>query len=223
MAVFDFEAEKYDCWYKSKLGSFVDMVETKLAFDLFKAKKGQKVLDVGCGTGNFSIKLAKKGCVVTGIDISEKMLDIAKAKAASSGLDIDFMKMDVYNLQFPDEHFDAVFSMAAFEFIEFPEKAMDELFRVTKKNGDILIGTINGDSKWGEMYSSKEYKENSVFKYAFFKTPEDLRKIRKKQLVDLRQCLFIPPDINEEKLSLEVERELSKVERGGFFCALWKK
>jgi len=38
------------------------------------------VLDVGCGTGNFSIKLAKLGCNVTGIDISDNMLNIARKR-----------------------------------------------------------------------------------------------------------------------------------------------
>ena len=38
-----------------------------------KPEKGMRILDVGCGTGNFSIKLAKMGLDVTGIDVSEKM------------------------------------------------------------------------------------------------------------------------------------------------------
>ncbi|WP_132029753.1 class I SAM-dependent methyltransferase, partial [Keratinibaculum paraultunense] len=40
-----------------------------------------KVLDVGCGTGNFSIKLAKMGCEVVGIDVSKEMLKVAEEKA----------------------------------------------------------------------------------------------------------------------------------------------
>ncbi|MGB4131105.1 MAG: methyltransferase domain-containing protein, partial [Tepidanaerobacteraceae bacterium] len=68
MSIFDPEAKTYDIWYDTKMGAFADMVQTKLAFELFEPKKGMHVLDVGCGTGNFSIKLAKMGLKVTGID-----------------------------------------------------------------------------------------------------------------------------------------------------------
>ena len=71
MAVFDQYATDYDGWYNEKRGSFVDKVETELAFKLLEIKRGMKVLDFGCGTGNFSIKLDKMGCNVTGVDVSE--------------------------------------------------------------------------------------------------------------------------------------------------------
>lgn len=223
MAVFNKEASSYDSWYKTKLGGFIDQVETECAFKLFKVKKGMKILDVGCGTGNFSIKLAKMGCKVIGIDISEEMLNIAKEKAKKEALDIQFYKMDVYDLKFEDEYFDGVFSMAAFEFIKEPDKALNEIFRVIKKGGQILVGTINKDSKWGELYLSEEFQKKTVFKYADFKTLDDLTKLKSEYLVDTGECLFIPPDIAEEDISMEKEIKLSKGERGGFICALWKK
>ena len=224
MTVFNRIADSYDGWYTSKLGSFVDVVETELAFNLFKVKKGMTILDVGCGTGNFSIKLADWGCKVTGIDISGRMLGLARKKARSLELDIDFYSMDVCNMAFKNDHFDAAFSMAAFEFITEPEKAVEEMFRVTKTGGAILIGTINKDSRWGELYIEKGRREDSdIFRYAHFKTPNDLKKLKKDRLIDYGQCLFISPDIAEEEISMEKELELSKTERGGFICALWKK
>ncbi|AMP20963.1 hypothetical protein AZF37_07130 [endosymbiont 'TC1' of Trimyema compressum] len=74
MAIFDKDASIYDAWFDMKLGKYADVVETAIAFDLLKPQKGMRILDVGCGTGNFSIKLAKLGCEVTGIDVSEEML-----------------------------------------------------------------------------------------------------------------------------------------------------
>lgn len=223
MAIFDDKAHDYDDWYKTKFGSFIDKVETDLAFKLFTPEKGMKVLDVGCGTGNFSVKLAQLGCKVVGIDISEEMLKKAKEKAQKEGLDIEFHKMDIYNLDLGDDTFDAVFSMAAFEFIEEPEKAMEELFRVAKKGSQILIGTISRDSSWGQLYLSDEFQKNTVFKYAHFMTLEELKSLKEEYLVDAGDCLFLPPNTKEEDINMTMEEELSKTERGGYICALWEK
>jgi ubiquinone/menaquinone biosynthesis C-methylase UbiE len=223
MAVFDKAAESYDSWYHTKLGSFVDRVETELAFGFFEIVPGMKVLDVGCGTGNFSIKLAQQGCKVIGIDISDGMLELARSKAKEAELDIEFYNMDVYHLQFESGSFDAAFSMAAFEFIDRPEAALNEMLRVVKDGGQVFIGTISGDSKWGELYNSEPLKSNSVFKHACFKTLEDLRQLNPEKLINSGECLFIPPDALEASITMEEEKKLSKTEKGGYICALWKK
>lgn len=223
MAIFDQEASEYDTWYQSNLGKFVDQVETELAFSLFKPEGEMKILDVGCGTGNFSIKLAEMGCKVIGIDKSEKMLEEAKRKAEMKGLNIEFLNMDVYDIELSDESFDGVFSMAAFEFIKRPKKAYDEMYRVLKKGGYLLIGTINRDSKWGELYMSEPFQENSVFKYADFKSMDDMKSWDSKNIVTSGEALFLPPNTEEENVSLELDKELSASERGGFICMLWKK
>ncbi|WP_130806427.1 class I SAM-dependent methyltransferase [Senegalia massiliensis] len=223
MAVFDLEAKSYDKWYDTKMGNFVDSIETKCAFELFKPFKGMKVLDIGCGTGNFSIRLKELGCEVIGIDISDEMLNIARKKAKEKNLDIEFLNMDIYNLEFDNESFDAAFSMAAFEFIKDTKKAMDEIFRVVKPNGQILVGTINKDSTWGRLYLSEDFQKNSVFKYAKFKTIEDFIYIHSDNLVETKECLFIPPCTEENNINMEKEKELSKSKKGGFICVLWKK
>lgn len=223
MAIFDQEASEYDTWYQSNLGKFVDQVETELAFSLFKPEGEMKILDVGCGTGNFSIKLAEMGCKVIGIDKSEKMLEEAKRKAEMKGLNIEFLNMDVYDIELSDESFDGVFSMAAFEFIKRPKKAYDEMYRVLKKGGSLLIGTINRDSKWGELYMSEPFQENSVFKYADFKSMDDMESWDSENIVTSGEALFLPPNTEEENVSLELDKEFSASGRGGFICMLWKK
>ena len=222
MEIFDLEAKNYDQWYDSKLGKFVDQVETELAFKPFKPYPGMKVLDAGCGTGNFSLKLAEMGCQVIGIDISEEMLKIAQTKI-KPGLDLEFRLMDTYDLDFADQEFDGVLSMAAFEFIYQPQKAYDEMYRVLKPQGNLVIGTINLESKWGEFYLSDEIRENSVYKYADFKTLAALKSLNQKEVVGSGQCLFIPPTAKEDEISLELEKELSEKEKGGFICVKWQK
>jgi ubiquinone/menaquinone biosynthesis C-methylase UbiE len=223
MSFFDIEAQKYDSWYDTAQGGFVDETETALAFRMFTPVPGSALLDAGCGTGNFSLKLAEKGVKVTGIDISEEMISVARIKTEKAGFDIEYRLGNLYDLPFEDESFDAVFSMAAFEFIKEPKKAFDELMRVTKNGGTLMIGTINGDSPWGELYQTKEFKEKTVFKHADFKAMEDMEVLCPKKLIDKGACLFMPPMAPEKDFCWKVENSLSNKERGGYICLMWKK
>lgn len=216
------EADKYDCWYNTKKGNLADEIETKTAFELFQPSPEEKILDVGCGTGNFSIKLAGKGCLVTGVDVAEPMLVKARRKAVDRGFDILFYRQDVKDLKFKDDFFDGVISMAAVEFMPDLNRAYLEMKRVVKPGGKILIGTINRDSTWGELYREQSRRETSVFHHAILRTPEELKKIDRPNLVNAQECLFIPPDAPEDEISWEEEKRLAGRVRGGFFCILWK-
>ena len=223
MAIFDNEALEYDKWYSTKLGALVDEVETALSFKLIEPQKDMKILDFGCGTGNYSIKLAESGCLVTGMDISKKMLDIAEKKAEKSDLNIKFVYSESLKLPFKEETFDAALSIVTFDFIENSNNYFDEIFRVVKSGGRIVIGVINKDSSWGKLYQSEYFQNDSVFKYAHFFGKEDLKNIKKENLVEMGESLFFPPDTKEEELSIELERKLSNKNEGGFICGLWIK
>ena len=109
MAAWD--PQKYEAWYVTPLGSVSDRLEQELVFSMAGVKEGDRVLDAGCGTGIYSIGLAKKGAIVTGLDASLDMLEWARAKASKAGLKIDFIDADALNLPFPDGHFDLVLSV----------------------------------------------------------------------------------------------------------------
>ncbi|MDI6896279.1 class I SAM-dependent methyltransferase [Methanocella conradii] len=57
-----------------------------------------EILDVGCGTGEISLLLAEMGFKVTGIDLSDKMLEKARSKAAARGMEIRYEKGDAESL-----------------------------------------------------------------------------------------------------------------------------
>lgn len=105
---------------------------------LLDGKNYQKVLDIGCGPGFFSVLLAQMGYEVTAVDYTENMLEEAKKNAKSYGVSIDFKKMDAQNLAFADETFDLVISRNVLWNLECPCKAYEEWLRVLKKGGSIL-------------------------------------------------------------------------------------
>jgi len=223
VSVFDNDASTYDQWYTTPLGKHADEVETRFAMHLLKPFPGMRILDVGCGTGNFSLKLARLGCSVTGIDISEKMLTFAREKAQKEQLPVEFMPMDASDLEFPEEAFDAVVSIVVLEFMQNQQKTLDEMFRVLKKGGKLLVGTINRESDWGEMYLRLAEKKDTVFRHARLRTLDELETFRPSDFVSAEECLFVPPDAGESELSKDGEKKRYRKGRGGFLCALWKK
>ncbi|WP_245208088.1 class I SAM-dependent methyltransferase [Sediminibacillus dalangtanensis] len=100
---------------------------------------GATVLDVGCGDGYGSYKLSQAGYKVTGMDLSEEMIEKAKRLA---GEFITFRREDIIHLSFADESFDAIMGINVLEWTEHPLKALKELDRVLKPEGSVCIGLL---------------------------------------------------------------------------------
>ena len=108
MQDYDRWARYYDQIYEGELDYDAECNFLKELFDKYGVPEGGKVLDLGCGTGGHAIRLAEMGYQVTGIDISQSMLDIAVQKAGS--LPVEFLQQDMRDLVIPGQ-FDAVICM----------------------------------------------------------------------------------------------------------------
>jgi len=104
---------------------------------------GARVLDIACGTGNTAIPLARRGCIVTGVDIATNLLEQARARAAAEHLAITFDEGDAEALPYGDATFDAVTTMFGAMFAPRPELVASECARVLKPGG--LLAMAN----WG--------------------------------------------------------------------------
>lgn len=223
MANFDEKSKEYDAWYETPIGAFVDARETEAALSICPRDLGYHLLDAGCGTGRFSLKMALLGHQVTGIDLSQPMLAYAREKAAFAEMPLTFHAMNIYDLDFPDNHFDGVVSMALFEFIQDDQRALAELFRVLKPGGYLMIGTITKDSAWGMQYLRQSVRPDSVFHEANFKTAKEMASYYPKRLLAQQDAVYVPPNAEGDALTLENEVRLSKTETGAFTCLLWQK
>ncbi|QUH23271.1 methyltransferase domain-containing protein [Methanobacterium alkalithermotolerans] len=121
----------------------VDFIEMEI-----NQNKETKILDIGCGTGRHAIELAKRGYNVTGVDLSENMLNRARKNASEAGVEIDFISADARNLSFQDE-FDLVIMICegAFPLMETDEmnfQILENAARALKTPGKLIFTTLNG-------------------------------------------------------------------------------
>lgn len=94
-----------------------------------------KVLDVACGTGDMVVELQKRGCEVTGADLSEEMMAIAKQKAPQA----EYRLADVERLPFGNASFDAVTCAFGVRNFVHLEQGISEMLRVLKPGGRMVI------------------------------------------------------------------------------------
>lgn len=109
--------------------------------------QGLKVLDVGCG-GGFSCEfMAARGVCVSGVDQSQKCIDVAIQHAHSSGLEIDYCCGVAEQLPYADQSFDVVICVDVLEHVEDVKRVVSEVARILKPNGLFFFDTINRNFK----------------------------------------------------------------------------
>jgi phosphatidylethanolamine/phosphatidyl-N-methylethanolamine N-methyltransferase len=112
----------------------------RAVLETLKLKPGDRVLEVGVGTG-LSLPLYPRDVRITGIDVSNEMLERARARVARAGLkNVDaLIEMDAEDMTFPDASFDKVVAMYVVSVVPHPAKLLEELHRVCKPDGEVFI------------------------------------------------------------------------------------
>ena len=108
---------------------------------LARVRPGQRVLDVGCGTGVAAITAARLGADVYGIDLTPQLLERARENSAIAETRVDWREGDAEQLPYEDAGFDVVFSQFGHMFAPRPEIATREMLRVLKPGGTIAFAT----------------------------------------------------------------------------------
>jgi SAM-dependent methyltransferase len=116
---------------------------------LLKLEDGARVLDLACGHGRHAIPLAKRGCEVTGYDLSEVFLDRARADAKAQGARVRWIQGDMRELPFNGE-FEAVINIfTAFGYFEDPEddaRTLRGIRKALRPGGRFLLETLHRDA-----------------------------------------------------------------------------
>ena len=118
----------------------------KIHFKLKKDKsnylKGLNILDIGCGGGLISEPMARLGANVTGIDASEKNINIAKLHSKKNGLNINYINTSPENLKHI-EKFDIILNLEIVEHVDNVNLYIKSCYKLLKKNGLMFTATLN--------------------------------------------------------------------------------
>jgi ubiquinone/menaquinone biosynthesis C-methylase UbiE len=153
-------SEVYDRSYGSRIHELEDeYIYSYLAEHGFT--KG-RLLDLGSGTGSILNHLRIRKEEYTGIDVSDKMIEISRKKFPG----YNFVIATMTNLPFEDESFDNVISLfGSFSYAYKPDKAVKELDRVLKPNGKFLIMACGKKYKYRESYILNKFDIESPARF----------------------------------------------------------
>lgn len=123
--------------YERTAATLIEAAEAGV--DALGLSSGQRVLDLGCGTGNAALIGARSGARVVAVDPAARLVEVTTARAAAEGLTVETMQGDAGAIPAADGSFDALVSIFAVIFAPDPERAADEMIRVVRPGGRIAV------------------------------------------------------------------------------------
>jgi ubiquinone/menaquinone biosynthesis C-methylase UbiE len=131
---FNSMAEKWDTTV------FHDTSKIQKILDMLFIKEGEKVLDVGTGTGvmiPFLISYTGSKGKIIAVDMAEKMIEIARHKCTCDN--VEFIEGDIFNIELPDNYFDCVMCYSVFPHFQDKRAAIQKFAKKLRKKGRIII------------------------------------------------------------------------------------
>ncbi len=160
------------CWANmTPAGQLRQDIRASMAVKYINISKGRRVLEIGCGNGEFSKRFLRTGAEMHCIDISEKI--IAHLKEQYKDTNLIFEPADVEHLQFPDNHFEGVIGNGILHHLNL-DACLKEIFRVLKPGGKIFFSEPNmmnpevfleSNVRWIGKLAQKTEDEKAFFRW----------------------------------------------------------
>ncbi len=219
--LFDSWPEQYNRWFKTPIGALVKEYEQALILELLQPRASERIADVGCGTGIFTHTVIKHGAQVVGVDVSESMLKSARRTLPAA----NFLPLaaDMRALPFCGGQFDKTLSVTTLEFVQDAEAGIAELFRVTRPQGYVVVATLNSLSLWAKRRSAEARdKEQSVFRHAYFRSPDELRGLAPVEGIIKTAIHFTQDGDLQQARATEMDGDKAGLNTGAFVIGCWQ-
>ncbi len=189
-------AARYDAWYETPLGSLAHALEQEAIFRLAETKPGERTIDIGCGTGIYTLALARRGVHVVGVDPSWEMIAIAREKFRRAGLSGFFVLGSAEALPFRPGCFDFALAVTSLCFVRSPDQTLEETRRVLKPEGRLVLGELNRFSPWALRRRLKGLFTDTIYNQAHFWGRRELERLFRRRgfcVSAARTLLYFPP------------------------------
>ena len=180
-----------------------------------KPLKNLKILDIGCGGGLLSEPMYRLGADVTGIDASDKNIQVAKLHAKKSNLDIKYLSTSPENFK-TDKKFDVILNMEIIEHVEDVNFFLKSCSSLLRKEGIMFIATINKTLKSylfaivGAEYVLR-WLPIGTHEWEKFVNPENLIKISKQYNLNVENLDGMKFNIFKDEWSLSSDKSINYI------------
>jgi len=189
------EVEKRKYFVESHIPEFAE----------FENWRGKKVLEIGCGIGTDAVNFSRNGAIYTGIELSDKSLEITKKRFEIFGLEGNFYNMDAQNLDELSKlgsDFDLIYSFGVIHHSPNPQKIIDNCLLLLKPDGIFKI-MVYAENSWKKIMIDgglDQYEAQSSCPVAFTYTKEQVYEMLKNfKNISIRQEHIFPYKISEYK------------------------
>lgn len=190
------EVEKRKYFVESHIPKFAD----------FEKWNGKKVLEIGCGIGTDAVNFARNGAIYTGLELSDKSLEITKKRFEVYGLKGNFYNIDAQNLEELLMHvgneYDLIYSFGVIHHSPNPQKIVDNCYNLLKHNGTlkIMVYAKNSWKKFMIDHNYDQYEAQNNCPVAFTYDKDDINEMFKDyQNIEILQDHIFPYKIDKYK------------------------
>jgi ubiquinone/menaquinone biosynthesis C-methylase UbiE len=190
------DPKEYARWRESYIGALTERIEEEAIFRLAGDMSGNCLLDLGSGDGTYSIAAFQRGARVTGVDISDAMLDSARRRAAACGASVEWRQASAESLPHDSGTFDIVLAVTILCFIRDPLQVVKEVNRVLRPGGWFVIGELGRYSAWALSRRVRGWLGSSRWRDAHFWTVGELQYLLQQagfRIGATCGCVYYPP------------------------------